>query len=75
MKEFGLLKRRNFTKGAPEPTSTEKKSHYGTIRMPITTNFLCEICKERNYFYKRQKHKKNEKFSREKKSRKKQVNW
>ena len=25
MKEFGLLKRRNFTKGAPEPTSTEKK--------------------------------------------------
>ena len=26
MKEFGLLKGRNFTKGAPEPTSTEKKN-------------------------------------------------
>lgn len=45
------------------------------MEQPITTNFLCEICKERHYFYKCQKHKKNEKFSREKKSRKKQVNW
>ena len=75
MKEFGLLKRRNFTKGAPEPTSTEKKN---AIMEQYEYQLLQTFCVK---FVKKDTTSTNVRNKRKmgnfqgKKSRKKQVNW